>query len=381
MTMVLAKLIAHWTSALYYIIAEVYSSVSIGILFWQYANDVVSVDQAPRFYPLFAQMSGLAPIVAGQYVVRYASRVPDISTSLYRVTNLVTLCGIMICLFYRWSNMYIRRTEKKKENEEMMTTTTSTTTAATTTTTMKKKKKKKTKMTMIESTKFLASSEYLRLIATLVLGYGLSINFTEIIWKSCVKRQYPDPLDYQRYMANFSSIVGLSTCIVIFLGVHAIRILGWRIGALATPAAMGLLSVPYFLSILVGLDSPHRLRMAVIFGTIQSLISKTTKYALFDPTTQMAYIPLDEESKVKGKAAIEVLGSRIGKSGGSLVQQVLVLMFGNIISAAPILAVLYYAVLGWWAYSANRLSSLFYARTAAAAQEEEEEERREKKED
>ena len=277
--------------------------------------------------------------------------------------------------------MYIRRTEKKKENEEMMTTTTSTTTAATTTTTtMKKKKKKKTKMTMIESTKFLASSEYLRLIATLVLGYGLSINFTEIIWKSCVKRQYPDPLDYQRYMANFSSIVGLSTCIVIFLGVHAIRILGWRIGALATPTAMGILALPYFLSILVGLDSPHRLRMAVIFGTIQSLISKTTKYALFDPTTQMAYIPLDEESKVKGKAAIEVLGSRIGKSGGSLVQQVLVLMFGNIISAAPILAVLYYAVLGWWAYSANRLSSLFYARTAAAAQEEEEE-RREKKED
>jgi AAA family ATP:ADP antiporter len=92
----------------------------------------------------------------------------------------------------------------------------------------------------------------------------------------------------------------------------------------------------------------------------------------------MAYIPLDEESKVKGKAAIEVLGSRIGKSGGSLIQQVLVLMFGNIISAAPILAVLYYAVLGWWAYSANRLSSLFYARTAAAAQEEEQ---REKKKD
>ncbi len=78
----------------------------------------------------------------------------------------------------------------------------------------------------------------------------------------------------------------------------------------------------------------------------------------------MAYIPLDDESKVKGKAAIEVLGSRIGKSGGSLVQQFLVLVFGNIISAAPVLVVLYYSVLGWWAYSAHRLSSLFYARTA-----------------
>lgn len=113
---------------------------------------------------------------------------------------------------------------------------------------------------------------------------GLSINFTEIMWKSCVKRQYPDPLEYQRFMGNFSSVVGLSTCIVIFLGVHAIQILGWRIGALATPTVMGVLALPYFFSILVGLDSPGRLRLAVIFGTIQSLVSKTTKYALFDPT-------------------------------------------------------------------------------------------------
>ncbi len=81
-------------------------------------------------------------------------------------------------------------------------------------------------------------------------------------------------------------------------------------------------------------------------------------------STQMAYIPLDDESKIKGKAAIEVLGSRIGKSGGSLVQQLLVLIFGTVVNAAPVLVVLYYLVLGWWAYSAHRLSSLFYARTA-----------------
>ena len=192
---------------------------------------------------------------------------------------------------------------------------------------------------------------------------GLSINFTDIMWKSILKKKYPDPLDYQRFMGNFSSIVGLSTCIVIFFGVHAIRILGWRIGALATPAVMACLALPYFSSILMGVDQPKALHIAVALGTMQTLLSKTAKYALFDPTTQMAYIPLDDESKVKGKAAIEVLGSRIGKSGGSLIQQGLVMIFGDIISAAPALTVIYYCVLVWWAYSAHRLGILFSAKT------------------
>ena len=132
---------------------------------------------------------------------------------------------------------------------------------------------------------------------------------------------------------------------------------------MTTPAVMALLAAPFFTCILLGLDSPTRLHVAVVFGTIQSLLSKTAKYALFDPTTQMAYIPLDDESKVKGKAAIDVLGSRIGKSGGSLIQQGLVVLFGNIIHAAPVVGVIFYAVLFTWISAANRLSHLFHAET------------------
>ena len=343
---VLAKIISNWTSSLYYIMAEIYSSVSVGLLFWQFANDVVSVDQAKRFYPLFAQMSGLAPVLAGQFVVRYVSKAVDFNAGMHRITAAVTFAGVMICLFYRQATRFVERSE-------------STVAAGGT----GKPKKKKPKMSMMESAKFLASSQYLRLIAMLVLGYGLSINFTEIMWKSLVKKQYPNPMDYQRFMGNFSSAVGLSTCIVIFFGVHVIRLLGWRVGAMATPGIMAALAVPFFACILLGLDSPARLSIAVVLGTIQSLLSKTSKYALFDPTTQMAYIPLDEESKVKGKAAIDVLGSRIGKSGGSLIQQGLVFLFGNILNAAPVVGVIYYAVLLTWMGAANRLSGLFQAQT------------------
>ena len=45
------------------------------MLFWQFANDIVPVAQAKRFYPLFGQMSSLAPVVAGLCVVRFTSAV------------------------------------------------------------------------------------------------------------------------------------------------------------------------------------------------------------------------------------------------------------------------------------------------------------------
>jgi AAA family ATP:ADP antiporter len=346
---VLARIVSHWTSGLFYVVAEIYSSVSVGLLFWQFANDVVSIDQAKRFYPLFAQMSGLAPVLAGQYVVHYASQAVNFEDSLHRLTGAVSFAGLMICLFFQLSTMYVERTEGSNDPAEGLSNQTA--------------KKAKPKMSLLESAKFLAGSQYLRLVATLVLGYGLSINFTEIMWKSLVKKQYPNPLDYQRFMGNFSSAVGLSTCVVIFFGVHIIRLMGWRFGALATPCTMAILAIPFFACIIAGLDTPSRLAIAVLFGTLQSLLSKAAKYALFDPTTQMAYIPLDAESKIKGKAAIDVLGSRIGKSGASFFQQGLVFVFGNILNAAPVVGIVYYAVLLSWIAAANRLSVLFHAQT------------------
>lgn len=98
------------------------------------------------------------------------------------------------------------------------------------------------------------------------------------------------------------------------------------------------------------------------------LLSRAFKYGLFDPTTQMAYIPLDEESKVKGKAAIDVLGSRIGKSGASFIQQGLILVFGNIISASPVVMLIFYATSITWIGAANRLSVLYAAKTSTKSE-------------
>lgn len=47
---------------------------------------------------------------------------------------------------------------------------------------------------------------------------------------------------------------------------------------------------------------------AVYVGMVQNILSKATKYAVFDPTKEMAYIPLDQESKVSGIDLRRIVG-------------------------------------------------------------------------
>ena len=63
--------------------------------------------------------------------------------------------------------------------------------------------------------------------------------------------------------------------------------------------------------------------LAVWFGLIQDALSKSVKHCLFDSTKNMAYVPLDDETKTKGQAAVEVIGGRLGKAGSSAVGIVL----------------------------------------------------------
>ena len=346
-TSIIMKIISNWTVAVFYVAAELYSSVSVGILFWKLANDIVTdPSQAKRFYPLFSYMSSVGPIVAGQYAVHYASKASSFQKSLDRLALAIGASGIVICGLHHYliSNFSSHKNPSALSGKM-------------------NKNKSKVKMSMKDSVAFLAESEYLRQIAALVIGYGIMYNFIEISWKSLVKMQYNDPIDYQRYVGNFSSTVGLFTFAVIFCGSHLLTRCGWRIGAMATPFTMAVVAIPFFFCVIF-LDiysSSFALETSVLVATCLVLLSRSFKYGLFDATTQLSYlkVPLDDESKAKGKAAIDVLGSRIGKSGASFIQQGLVLLFGSILDAAPAVFVVYYVVAFSWITSVCKLSNLF----------------------
>ena len=108
------------------------------------------------------------------------------------------------------------------------------------------------------------------------------------------------------------------------------------------------------------------LYLAVMFGGAQNVLSKATKYAFFDPTKEMSYIPLDEELKSKGKAAADVIGGRLGKSLGAGIQWGMLqvgFMYNpgvSLIGLAPYFFVIFGVILIVWFVSAYSLDKEFY---------------------
>jgi len=228
-------------------------------------------------------------------------------------------------------------------------------------------KKKKAKMGLRESAKFLMNSPYIRDLATLVISYGMCINIVEVSWKSKLKQAFPDPNDYSAFMGNFSSTMGTVTLLMMLIGRTIFQRFGWRVAALVTPSMIGLTGLGFFaLTIFAPTFAPLAaalgttpLMLAVIIGAAQNILSKSSKYSLFDPCKEMAYIPLDQDSKTKGKAAIDVVGNPMGKSGGALIQQVLIFAVGSLAAATPYLAVILTGLIFSWYKAVNSLASQF----------------------
>lgn len=357
----------NWSYSLFYIMAELWGSVALSLLFWGFANDITKVSEAKRFYSLLGIGANVALVVSGPCIVYFSdirkhlpAGVDAWGVSLNYLMGMVVLAGLLVIGLYWYINKYVLTDARFYDPEQL-----------------KKSKKEKPKMSIGESLAFLAKSKYILCLTILVIGYGIAINLVEVTWKSQLKLQYPDANDYSAFMGRFSQITGYVTIVMMLLGSFIIRRLGWGFAALVTPVVLLLTGAGFFsfvlfrdnLSGMISAIGTTPLFLAVIFGTAQNIMSKSTKYSLFDPTKEMAYIPLDPESKVKGKAAIDVVGARLGKSGGSFVQQALLLAFGSISAITPYVAVLLFGIIGAWIVAARSLNKQFLALTQEKAKE------------
>ncbi|NGX47260.1 MAG: ADP,ATP carrier protein 1 [Chlamydiae bacterium] len=352
----------NWTFSLFYIMSELWGSMALSLLFWGFANDTTRVSESKRFYAMFGIGANLAMLPSGEFIKYFAKigsnvapGVDGFGLTLNYLTLLVIGGGLATMGVYWWINKNVLTDSRFYDVNDI------------------KKKKEKPKMPLKESFAFLLRSKYLISLAILVISYGVCIQLVEVTWKNQVKLQYPNGTDYVGFMGMFSQITALLTLfMMLFVGGNVIRRFGWKAGALFTPVVLLLTGIAFFAFVIfkdslggiIATLGTTPLMLAVIFGTAQNIASKSTKYSLFDPTKEMAYIPLDQESKVKGKAAIDVVGARFGKAGGAFVNQGLIVATGGIAFIAPYVAGIMLLVLGGWIVATRSLGKQFGSLTA-----------------
>lgn len=334
----------YWSYSLFYVFSELWGSVVITLLFWQFANLNTTKDEVKRFYPLFGAYSNVGLITAG-FIQRYS-----VTTEL--TCLMVIISGILLIAAYWWVNQYVLHDAHAVEAAAA---------AAS--------KKPKVKLSVGESFRLIFQSKYLGYIAILTLAYGMTLNLVEVTWKDKVRELYPAKAEFQSFMGDFYMATGISSLLIGFCMKNVVKKFGWLVSAMITPVVLLVTSVLFYGFTLYShillpaavLGTSLPLVLAVIIGSLQNIASKSTKYALFDPTTQMTYIPLEDDLRIKGKAAVDVIGGRMGKSMGGHVQSLaLILTGGSQMTIAPFLMGMMIVIILWWLYAVKKLNKAYH---------------------
>jgi AAA family ATP:ADP antiporter len=348
------KIWGKWTYGIFYIMAELWGSVVLSLLFWQFANQITTSPEAKRFYPMFGLIGNIGLVLTAVVTSNFHTpeQQREMMSSVMSAAGVGGLC--CIALYWYLNNIVLASGQYSTPDPEEGS-----------------KKKKKPKLTMKESFKMIFSSKYIGFLAVIVMAYGVSVNLIEAIWKSQIKLLHSSEGDFTAYMGQFMGYQGIVAILFMFIGSNILRKTSWYTSAMFTPVMMLITGTIFFAIIFLRDElkdywdnvlhvSP--LVVAVVMGAAQNILSKATKYSLFDATKEMAYIPLDQELKTKGKAAVDVIGGRLGKSGGAAIQSVLFMIFTgcNIIDLLPTFAIITLGIIIAWTVAVKALSKEYY---------------------
>lgn len=348
----LAALFKHWTLTLFYVLSELWCSFILSTLFWSFANSVIPINNAKRYFGVLTIGSNTAALLAG-LAANFSSTFAEASwgTTIQILLSIVCASGLLVIFVFRWLNKNVYTAQTHPDLHKKLGV-----------------KKKKKKPSLRESFSVLSKSKYLLYLAFLLIAYNLSIGLFEIIWKDYLHRLCESPQAFNRYMNNVTSLVGLFSLIVTLFIPHLLERYGWTKIALITPSIMAITGIGFFSFLFLSKTFPMQmngvlpftpLAIAVFFGAAQSCLSKAAKYSVFDATKEIAFVPLDHETRIKSKAPIDAVAARFGKFGGSFVYQGLLLMVGSLSACIPFISILLTCVIAIWVNSTRNLGKMF----------------------
>lgn len=343
--------LTNWSFTLFYVISELWGTMAISSLFWQFAYEVTMKNEVKRFFGIYAIVGNIGVVLSGG-LLKASSKLP-VDQSVNVCVGTCIVFGIIVMAMFYYINAVVLKDPRLYDPSQV------------------KAKKKKEKVGIMDGIKILCKSPYLLMICAIVLCYGIGINFFEVVWKKYTDNMVKGANGVSDMMANLSMLTGVLTIVASLLGQNILRKTSWKNAALIPVSILAIFGGIFFVIVLYGeFVSPTIFGisfsvLAVWFGLVQDALSKSVKYCLFDATKNMAYVPLDDDTRTKGQAAVEVIGGRAGKAGASAVGMVLtsVVKAGSVLTDHIVtISVLFATTVGVWMTSVFNLSKKYEAK-------------------
>lgn len=351
-------LVGNWSYVAFYTLAELWPNVFYVLLFWQFANEITTTNEAKRFYTLFSLFGNSSLVFVG-FIMANLTIDNNAVSSLFTISDskiflgqismvLVAISSVLSCILVRYITknvinnpaLYIKKAKSEKSF--------------------------KNQMGIIESFQYIARSRYLWLMLVCSASFGLSMNLVEAVWKSKIKELYSTVTDYAAFNSLYILWTGVTIMIMTVIGNNVMRSRSWFAAVVISPLIILITGTFFFLLVVfdkqvftlfdgVILMSP--LALAVVVGAIQNILSKGSKYSIWDTSIQMLYIPLDQELRTKGKAAVDVISPKIGKSASGLIQSITftILPMATYSSISSSLMVIFILVCIFWIYAVRKI--------------------------
>lgn len=350
--------IRHFNLTVFYVLCEMWSSVVLTMLFWGFANEVTKVEEAKRFYAIFALGANFSGLISGEFAqhLEGLSFIPVMSFYkgnewiFLQVCSVLLIGAIIISLFW-WLN-------KTFYSKSMIT-------GADGSVTVSKVKQKSEKLSLRECFSYLRKSRYLTYMVIIVVGYNIVYNLSDTMWTYQITLVSQTSKEINAYMNHITSLTSIVAVILaLLISGNVIRRFGWTAAAMITPVVWFLTSIGFFSGLVfegtvlfdvLSTFIANPANFVLLLGSLQICLGRGCKYTVFDEAKEIAFIPLPKDNQRKGKAVVDGLASRFGKSGGSLIYLFLFYLFGEIANVVPYVSIIIFFALAAWLYATMKM--------------------------
>lgn len=301
-----------------FILVDVYSTVLVGI-FWTYANDVVTREEADRLYgPI-----GLGGIVGG---IAGGATVDGLVRTLGHV-DLLLLCaalGVLGAAIAGATEHLLRPLARARgpTNEDTA--------------------------SMWDGARAVARSRYLLLLVCIVLGYEFAAALTDYVVSVIFERAFDDQDELAQMFGRLGWVVS-GTALVVQLVIVPLLLPQKRVALLVAPIAMALGTI---------------LLLAVPTVPIAFFMSTTDRglnYSLQQVTKETLYVPLTDVERYKSKAFIDMVVDRGGKALSALALLAILATEGTSVTLCLAVAL---GALAAWTLAATALGAAYTRKVA-----------------